>query len=135
LIYVDAAALVKLVRSEAESDKLAAWLESRRDVPLVSSALIEVEVVRALRRTAPQALVGVDSVLGRVARSEITAAVRARAAAYPDVMLRSLDAIHLATAEILRERAGAQFEAFVSYDMRLIEAAAALGLPTASPGS
>jgi predicted nucleic acid-binding protein len=135
LIYVDAAALVKLVRSEPESDAFAAWLASRRDVPLVSSALVEVEVTRALRRTAPQALVGVGAVLARVARSEITAAVRARAAAYPDGVLRSLDAIHLATAEIVGERPGMELEAFVTYDVRLAEAAEALGLPAVSPGS
>jgi uncharacterized protein len=135
LIYVDAAAVVKLVRSEAESEALYAWLASRGDLPLVSSALIEVEVARALRRTAPQALVGVGSVLARVARAEITVAVRARAAAYPDGLLRSLDAIHLATAEIVGERPGMQLEAFVTYDPRLAEAAVALGLPTVSPGS
>jgi predicted nucleic acid-binding protein len=135
LIYVDAAAVVKLVRLEPESPALSAWLASNADVPLVSSALVEVEVGRALRRVAPEALGGVGSVLARLARTDITAAIRARAAAYPGVLLRSLDAIHLATAEILGERPGMRLDAFVTYDARLGAAAAALGLPTASPGA
>jgi predicted nucleic acid-binding protein len=134
LIYLDATAAVKLVRFEAESPALSNWLESNAAGPLVSSALVEVEVARALRRVAPEALGGLGSVLARLPRAEVTAAVRARAAAYPGALLRSPDAIHLATAEILGERPGMQLDAFVTYDARLAEAAAALGLPTASPG-
>jgi predicted nucleic acid-binding protein len=53
--------------------------------------------------------------------------------AYPDPNLRSFDAIHLATA---RRVFGTQLmlSAFVSYDRRLLEAAAALELPTSFPG-
>lgn len=57
--------------------------------------------------------------------------MRAAAAAYPDPALRSLDAIHLATGDAVF---GTQLTAFVSYDERLLTAAAALGLPTAAPG-
>ncbi|MFE9202634.1 hypothetical protein [Micromonospora sp. NPDC007230] len=89
---------------------------------------------RALRRAAPQALVGVPSVLGRLYRVEIDAAVRAAAGAYAEPLLRSLAAIHLATAEILARQAGADFAAFVTYDQRLLDAAKTVGLPVASPG-
>jgi predicted nucleic acid-binding protein len=135
LIYLDSAALVKLVRREAESAALVAWLASVAGAPLIASALVEVEVARALRRTAPEALAGLGAVLARVARSEVTAAVRARAASYPNVLLRSLDAIHLATAEIVRERPGISLDAFVTYDGKLADAGSALGLPVRSPGS
>jgi predicted nucleic acid-binding protein len=60
--------------------------------------LIEVELPRALRRTDPTLLADVPATVARVARYEIYDVVRAAAAAYPDPNLRSLDAIHLATA-------------------------------------
>jgi predicted nucleic acid-binding protein len=135
LIYLDSAAIVKLVRSEAESAELADWLASRAGSQLVSSVLVEVEVTRALRRVAAEALPNLAALLARVSRVEVNAAVRARAIAYPSPLLRILDAIHLATAESVAERPGAQLDAFVTYDARLAKAAAALGLPVLSPGS
>jgi predicted nucleic acid-binding protein len=135
LIYLDSAAIVKLVRSEAESLELTDWLASQRDSQLVSSALVEVEVARALRRVAPEALTDIGIVLARIVRLGINAAVRARAAAYPNQFLGTLDAIHLATAQSVGERPGAQLDAFVTYDARLADAATALGLPVLSPGS
>jgi predicted nucleic acid-binding protein len=135
VIYLDSAAVVKLVRSEAESADLVAWLNARPNVSLVSSALVEIEVPRALRRSAPQALAGVPSALARLYRVEIDATVRATAAAYEDHALRSLDAIHLATAQVLSSGTGADLEAFVTYDKRLLAAAGSVDLPTASPGA
>ena len=134
MIYLDAAAVVKIVRAEQETVDLVKWLNEHPDASLVSSALVEVEVPRALRRSAPQALVGVPSALSRLYRVEIDATIRATAAAYEDGLLRTLDAIHLATAQVLAGRADAQMEAFVTYDKRLLAAAHAVGLPVASPG-
>lgn len=134
MIYLDAAALVKMVRAEPESVDLVKWLNEHPDASLVSSALVEVEVPRALRRSAPQALSGVPSALSRLYRVEIDATIRATAAAYEDTSLRSLDAIHLATAQVLAGRSNAQMEAFVTYDKRLLAVAHAAGLPIASPG-
>ncbi len=130
MIYLDTAALVKLVRREPESDALADWLDARSPMLWVSSTLVEVELPRALRRTEPDLLGDVPGVLARVARYEIDELVRAAAAAYPDPDLRSLDAIHLATA---RSIFGDHLSAFVSYDRRLLAAAETFGLPTASP--
>ncbi|MEH1012539.1 hypothetical protein V6U90_05370, partial [Micromonospora sp. CPCC 206060] len=48
--------------------------------------------------------------------------------------LRSLDAIHLAAAQVLTNESGTALIAFVTYDRRLIERAKAAGLPVASPG-
>ncbi|HEX6468098.1 MAG TPA: PIN domain-containing protein [Streptosporangiaceae bacterium] len=124
-----------MVRSEAESADLVHWLNAHENAPLVSSALIEVEVPRALRRSAPQALVGVPSALARIYRVEIDATIRATAATYADHALRTLDAVHLATAQVLAGGTGAEVEAFVSYDKRLLLAATAAGLPAVSPGS
>jgi len=134
VIYLDSAAVVKLVRQESHSVELVAWLDGHRDVPLVSSALVEVEVPRALRRSAPQALVGVPAAVGRLFRLEIDATIRAIAAAFAEPTMRSLDAIHLATAQVLANEAGATLTAFVTYDQRLLASARTAGLPTASPG-
>jgi uncharacterized protein len=134
VIYLDSAAVVKLVRQEPHSVELVAWLDKHHDVPLVSSALVEVEVPRALRRSAPQALVGVPAAVGRLFRLEIDATIRATAAAFAEPTLRSLDAIHLATAQVLANEAGATLTAFVTYDQRLLASARAAGFPTASPG-
>ncbi|MEU8329755.1 type II toxin-antitoxin system VapC family toxin [Micromonospora sp. NPDC048839] len=136
MIYLDSAAVVKLVRQEACSGDLVTWLNAQGDVPLVSSALVEVEVPRALRRAAPQALIGVPAAVGRLFRLEIDGTVRATAtaAAFAEPTLRSLDAIHLATAQVLTNESGTALIAFVSYDRRLLDCAKAAGLPVASPG-
>jgi predicted nucleic acid-binding protein len=134
VIYLDSAAVVKLVRQEAHSADLVTWLNAHQDVPLVSSALVEVEVPRALRRCAPQALVGVPAAVGRLFRLEIDGTIRATAAAFAEPTLRSLDAIHLATAHVLVNESGATLTAFVTYDQRLLTSAQTAGLPTACPG-
>ena len=131
MLYLDTAALVKLVRREPESEALADWLDERVATPWVSSVLVEIELPRALRRAEPSLLGEVPAVLARLARYEIDGLVRTTAAAYPDPDLRSLDAIHLATASAIF---GAKLDAFVTYDHRLLEAARSIGLAIASPG-
>lgn len=132
MLYLDTAALVKLVRREVASDALVDWLAAQPDELLLSSALAEVELPRALRRTEPALLAAIPALLARVAVYEIDALVRTTAAAYTDPTLRSLDAIHLATADAVLAD---DLTAFVTYDRHLLTAAAALGLPTASPGA
>jgi predicted nucleic acid-binding protein len=131
MIYLDAAALVKLVRREAESQQLVDWLNEQVDRIFVSSALVEVELPRALRRSEPALLTTAPSVLAQVSMYDVDETVRTTAAAYQDPWIRSLDAIHLATAEAIL---GDDLSAFVTYDRRLLVAAAAIGLPVASPG-
>ena len=86
---------------------------------------------RALRRTDAALTAHVPAIIARLARYEIDDVVRAAAGAYPDPELRSLDAIHLATAATIF---GDLLTGFVAYDHRLLAAAQALGLPTTSPG-
>lgn len=131
MIYLDTAALVKLVRREIASDELVDWLNARAEEPLVTSALAEVELPRALRRTEPDLLAAVPAVMARTAVYEIDDLVRSTAAAYAEPLIRSLDAIHLATADAVL---GDDLTAFVTYDRRLLGNASALGLPTACPG-
>jgi uncharacterized protein len=132
VIYLDTAALVKLVRAEPETAALVEWLNSRQGRPLVASALVEAEVPRALRRSQPGVLGSVAAVLARLHRVEINAAVRTIASGFPDPGMRSLDAIHLATAELLTA-SGKPLDASVTYDERLAAAAREAGLPTAAP--
>ncbi|MBO0702895.1 MAG: type II toxin-antitoxin system VapC family toxin [Candidatus Dormibacteraeota bacterium] len=129
MIYLDSAAIVKLVHPETRSADLATWLNTRTGVPLVSSALVEIEVPRAIRRSAPASLPGVPAALSRLVRLEIDANIRAAAASLSDPRLRGLDAIHLATAIQLGDR----LEYFVTYDTRLRAHAEQSGLVVTSP--
>jgi len=135
VIYLDSAAIVKLVHRESESDELDLWLAEHLGEPRVTSALAVVEVPRAILRIAPASQPRIPPVLGTIARFEIDAAVRGLAASYTNTALRSLDAIHLATAQVLAVEVGGSPVMFVSYDKRLLGAATAAGLITVSPGT
>ena len=132
MIYLDSSAIVKLVRREPGSDALAVWLQAQGDAALVSSCLVEVEVPRAIRRYDPDSLTHVEQLIARLYKVEIDAKIRAMAAAYDDKLLRSLDAIHLATAELL-DSATHELAGLVAYDDRLLVAAQARGLKTFHP--
>ena len=133
MIYLDTSALAKLVRVEDGSHDLADWLDQRTEMPWITSALAEVELPRAIIRTGQlERLASVPAVLARLDLFEIDDVVRTTAAAYQDPQLRSLDAIHLATASVAASVA--TLAALVTYDSRLAEAAASLGMPIAAPG-
>jgi predicted nucleic acid-binding protein len=132
VIYLDTSALVKLIRIEPESTGLADWLDEHADLPWITSTLTEVELARAIRLADPNGLPSAPPLLARLDRFEIDAAVRATAAAYPDPGLRSLDSVHLATAEIAASVA--PLTALITYDSRLYQAAGTIGLPVAAPG-
>ena len=117
--YVDSSALVKLAVREAESVALRRYLVRHR--PLVSSALARIEVARALLPLGPDAVRRGREVLARVELLRVNDRVLDVAGQLTPPELRSLDAIHLASAEQL----GADLRGFVNYDERL--AAAAVG--------
>ena len=132
MIYLDSSAIVKLIRVERESAALRDWLNARTEPP-VTSVLAEVEVPRALRRSAPVHLAAMPGVLARISRVEMDASVRATAGAYVIDALRSLDAIHLASAEMLIG-GGRSVSAFVTYDKRQAAAVEAAGIRVEAPG-
>ncbi len=134
MIFLDSGAIVKLIRPEAESAALVAWLAAQADTQLVASSLVLTEVPRALRRSDPGRLTAVPTVLARLDRVPVDETVLATAAAYSDPMLRTLDAIHLASCQTLVLE-GLALTALVTYDKRLLAAAAEAGLATAAPGS
>ena len=132
MIYLDSSAVVKMIRPEAESRDLVEWL-NRRNEPAVTSVLAEVEVPRALPRSGPVYLAAMPGVLASISRVEMDASVRATAAAYVTDTLRSLDAVHVATAEAL-VASGKTVSAFVTYDRRQASAAEAVGIKVRVPG-
>lgn len=126
-IYLDSSALVKLVIEEDESAALLRYL--RRRPELVSSALSRVEVLRAVSRQDEAAHTRAEEVLASIQLLRIDDAILTDAAALRPHHLRSLDAIHLASARALR----GDLDAVVAYDERMLEAARLLALPTTSP--
>lgn len=129
MIYLDSAAVVKLVHAESESEALRGWLDERVDVGWVSSVLVEIESFRALARYAPEAVVRLPPVLDLVDLVELDTGIRILAQTVRPATVRSLDAVHLATAL----RLGAQLTSFVTYDKRLADAAVASGLRVDMP--
>jgi uncharacterized protein len=129
VIYLDTSAFVKLIRGERETPALQAFLSDRPAGPLVSSALLVVETRRAILREAPDQLTRADLLLTRIDQVEVTRSVLEAASRLPDPALRSLDAIHLATALQLE----GDLEALVTYDSRLAAAAARQKLPVVTP--
>ncbi len=99
MIYLDTSGAIKLVRPEEHSGELSGWFERRQESPVVSSVLIEVEIMRAARCSAPDRLGRAAEVLRGIGVVALSSSVVARASAYADPDLRSLDAIHVATAE------------------------------------
>lgn len=132
MIYLDTSALVKLIRPEPESDPLADWLDERIEMRWIASTLAEVELPRAIIRTGQlERLASVPAVLARLDLFEMDDVVRSTAAAFQDSDLRSLDAIHLATASVAASVA--TLIALVTYDSRLAEAAGSLGMAVVAP--
>jgi predicted nucleic acid-binding protein len=125
--YVDSSALVKLAVREPESVALRRYLARHR--PLVSSALARTEVVRALLPLGPDAIRRGRDVLARVDLLRINDRVLDVAGLLAPADLRSLDAIHLASAE----QFGSDLRSFVTYDERLATAAAGRGLRVVRP--
>jgi predicted nucleic acid-binding protein len=126
--YLDSSAVVKLAVREPESAALRRYLRRRR--PLVSSALARTEVLRALLPGGAQAIARGREVLARLDLVRVNDRVLNAAGILLPIGLRSLDAIHLATAQLL----GGDVGLVVSYDDRLSEAAERLGYRVASPG-
>lgn len=133
MIYLDACALLKFIKPEAESAALRAWREKLpADTELLTSELATLEITRTLlgagvnhqqvQYFAGQAVRGVYLV-------DLSTTVLARAMAYRTPRLGSLDAIHLASAEPFR----ADLTEFVTYDKELSGAAGELGFPVSAP--
>ena len=127
--YVDSSALLKLAVREPETAALVAHLAAADG--LVTSRLAVLECRRAARRASHARLLQtVDQVLDAVYLLEVTQAVLEEAAQADPPLLRSLDAVHMATALSIGD---AQLEV-ITYDERFAAAARANGLAVVQPG-
>ncbi|MEN8653792.1 type II toxin-antitoxin system VapC family toxin [Streptomyces sp. 21So2-11] len=135
LYYLDSCAVLKLVKQEAETHALRAWrTQLGSQAQLVTSQLAGVELARTFRRAGldrqrvpflvGNALKGVDQIV-------LDDDVLIRAAAYEVEKLGTLDAIHLATADPLKE----ELDGFVTYDKELSCAVEAIGFTLLAPGA
>ena len=128
MIYLDTSAALKLVVAEPETARLELWMAERAGIPRVSSRLLRIEMWRAVTRAAPHRISRANVILAAIALLSMDDVAPA-AEVIGDKALRSLDAIHLATAHEIRT----DLSAFVCYDKRLQDSAHALGLPVEAP--
>ena len=129
LYYADTSAVIKLLAEETHSRAFAAFYDENTDAEWVSSALLRIEVTRTVIRAVPALLPDARDLLSAFSCLAIDDDIVAGAMNEPGRGLRSLDAIHLATARVL----GPDLDAIVSYDDRLLKAAQDAGLPAVSP--
>ena len=125
--YLDSSAIVKLVVREPESAALSRYLRGRR--PIVASALARVEVLRVSVSFGLPAQERARDVLSRLELIRINDRVLTLAGGLLPPELRSLDAIHLATASLLGDTLGK----VVTYDARMADAARGLGWSVVAP--
>lgn len=131
-VYVDSSALIKRVVAEAESDALVEFLDGhywQTDL-LASSSLAWVEVSRAVlaRVTSTEAGELIEGAMSGIDERMMGADVISVARRIEPLILRSLDAIHLATAVLI------DADLVVTYDDRLADACRRNALAVAMPG-
>ena len=125
---MDTSALVKLIVDEPETGALREWLAVEPREP-VSCDLVRTELLRVVRRTAPDRARAARRLLEAVTLTQVTTAVFEQAGRLDPASLRSLDAIHLSAALDL----GDELDGLVTYDSVLARAAASAGIEIAAP--
>jgi uncharacterized protein len=129
-LYLDTSALVKLVQAEPESAALRRFLRRHREDSRVSSALSRTELIRTVLGGGADAVEHARQLLRGLDQIRVDARVLDDAATLvTPSRLRSLDAIHLASAR----RIGGDLRAVVTYDLRQAAAATDLGMTVAAP--
>src|SRR5438552_16404856 len=128
LTYLDSSATFKLVDVAPQPPALRQYLRRRR--PYISSALARTEVMRALLPLGPEAVRRGQEVLLNIDLVRVNDRVLSLAGELPPPSLRSLDAIHLATARLL----GGGLARLVTYDERMVVVARLVGVAVESPG-
>jgi uncharacterized protein len=129
LLYIDTSAALKLLAEEAHSQAFATYYDNNADSSWVSSTLLRIEVMRAVTRVLPHAIPDARDLLLAFDYISMDDDIVDAAMNEPDRGLRSLDAIHLATARVL----GQELDGLVTYDDRLAKAATDAGFTVISP--
>lgn len=127
--YLDTSAALKLLVAESHSGPFAHFYDEHADAPWVSSTLLRVEVMRAVTRAMPVLVPDARELLLAFDYISIDDDIVDAAMNEPDRRLRSLDAIHLATARVL----GTDLGGLATYDDRLEAAGTSAGMPVVSP--
>ena len=126
--YIDTSALVKLVEVEDSSSALHRWIDDHHP-ELVSSDLLRTEFIRAVSRVRHVDPIDVEDALAAIDTLPAPTSLFDAAGEIDDPSLRTLDALHLATAIGL----GESCRGMITYDRRLAEAATAAGLEVIAP--
>ena len=125
--YIDSSAILKLLIFEKESTVLAQFL----DVPVKTSAISRVEVIRSLNRISPEKIAEGQAALYRFEMIPVSSSILSLAENFPAVItLKSLDAIHVATVVFLNKT----IRGLITYDKAMIKNAKELGIKVVSPG-
>jgi predicted nucleic acid-binding protein len=128
LIYLDASAVVTLISGRPYAHELREFLAAKPAMPMATSTVGFIETVRTLDQVG-----NYPTVMQDLARTFteilLTEEVRDAAALLPGGV-RTLDAVHVASAQII----GEPLEALVTYDKRMLEVARSVGLPAEAPG-
>lgn len=129
LVYADASALVKLVIEEPESVALSAYLSA--EAPAIATsrlALVEVPRATAVANPSDEVRAETERLLESCLLVDVTDGLLRAAASLTYRAVRTLDAIHLATARRV------DADEMLVYDRRLRAAARAMQMPVAHPG-
>ena len=129
MIYADTSALAKLIRREDETDALRDWL-AKSSQEVCTNSIGSIELRRAAGRIGPDFSAAASRLLNRIRIVSLSAEAVELAGRIPQVELRTLDSLHLASASLLPD-----LEALLTYDIRMIEAGHAWGLSVQSPGN
>jgi len=125
--YADSSAILKLLILEKESADLTDFI----DFTIKSSVLTRVEVIRVLYKIAPEKIDRAQIILARIDLTPLNPAILSMAENFaPAITLKSLDALHVATAIFLDK----SVEGVITYDKAIIKNAKELGIKVASPG-
>lgn len=127
MLYADTSALVKLVLEEPEAAALRSYLAEVG--PVVTSVITATELIRAVRRVNPDLEAVANAVIDALTLADLEVGILAAAGMLPPPQMRTLDAIHVATALAL----DGELDALVTYDARMAAAARSAGLSVAQP--
>ena len=124
MIYLDTSVALAHLLAEDRSPPAALWQE-----PLIASRLLEYELWNRIHARGLTRSHGEEArlLIGHVALIELAPAVLARALEPFPIPLCTLDALHVASLEFLRERG--QTVELASYDERMLATARALRIP------
>jgi len=126
--YLDTSAATKLVVEEPGSEALSAWIKDQGP-SFVASELLRVELLRACRRHSPDAMARAREVIDSATLMSVTTDICIDAAGIDPAVVRSLDAVHIATALAI----GDDLKGVVTYDQRMADGCRIYGLPVVAP--